>query len=46
MNSESSNRAIAGVIGGHKVRVKSWYDAATLYNELYHKGDIIRVRIL
>lgn len=46
MNSESANRAVAGVIGGHQFRVKSWQDAAALYNDLHLNGDIIRVRVL
>jgi len=43
MNSESSTRAITGIARAYQVRVKTWSEAAILYNELYHKGDIIRV---
>jgi len=39
-----STRAVVGVPGGHQVKVKSWYDAATLYNTLWDQGLIIRVR--
>jgi len=39
-----STRAVVGVPGGHQVKVKSWYDAATLYNSLWDQGLIIRVR--
>jgi len=45
-NRESSDRAVAGVTGGHQIRVKSWFEAATLYNEFYNQGNIVRVRIL
>jgi len=40
----SSTRAVTGVTGGHQTKVKAWYEAATLYNALYHKGGIVRVR--
>jgi len=43
-SSESSTRATIGVVRGHRVEVKTWVEAAALYNELYHKGDIVRVR--
>jgi hypothetical protein len=35
---------VAGVAGGHQFMVKNWVDAATLYNELYNQGNIIRVQ--
>jgi len=43
-DSASSTRAVNGVAGGHQVKVKTWYEAAILYNGLYHKGGIVRVR--
>ena len=43
-DSASSTSAVAGVPLGHQVKVKSWHDAATLYNSLLSKGLIIRVR--
>jgi len=39
-----STRAVVGVPGGHQVKVKSWYDAAILYNSLWDQGQIVRVR--
>lgn len=42
-NSRNAEFAIAGVAGGHYVKTNSWYDAAILYNELYHRGEVIRV---
>lgn len=39
-----STRAVVGVPGGHQIKVKSWYDAATLYNSLWDQGLITRVR--
>ena len=39
-----STHAVAGVPGGHQVQVKSWHEAAMLYNSLLDKGLIIRVR--
>ena len=39
-----STRAVVGVPGGHQVKVKSWYDAAMLYNSLWDQGLIIRLR--
>jgi len=44
IHSVLSTRAVVGVPGGHQVKVKSWYDAATLYNSLWDQGLIIRVR--
>lgn len=38
--SESSDRAVAGVAGGHQTRVKSWSEAAALYNMLRQQGNI------
>jgi len=43
--SASSTRAVVGVTGGHQIKAKTWHEAATLYNTLYHKGSIVRVRI-
>jgi hypothetical protein len=40
-----STRAISGVPHGHQVKVKTWYDAATLYNSLLDKGLVTRVRL-
>lgn len=31
------------IIARHQVRVKTWLEAATLYNGLYHEGKIFRV---
>ena len=39
-----STHAAAGVPRGHQVKVKTWYDAATLYNSLREQGLIVRVR--
>lgn len=44
-NSESADRAVAGVVGGHQIRVKSWFEAVSLYNLLYRQGNIIRVSV-
>ena len=43
MDSESSTRAVTGVSRAYQVRVKTWLEAALLYNELYDKGDVTRV---
>jgi len=42
--SVSSTRAISGIPHGHQVRVKTWYDAAKLYNSLWDKGFIERAQ--
>lgn len=42
-DSRNADFAVAGVFGGRYVKVDSWYDAATLYNKLYHQGQIFRV---
>lgn len=42
-NSRNADFAIAGVAGGGYVKLNSWYDAAILYNELYHRGEVFRV---
>jgi hypothetical protein len=44
MCSESADNAVAGVVGGHRMRVKGWFEAVALYNVLYRQGNIIRVR--
>ena len=43
-DSTLSTSVVAGVPLGHQVEVKSWHDAATLYNSLLSKGLIICVR--
>lgn len=42
-NSESSTRAVTGVVGGHQTKVRTWLEAIGLYNRLYHEGNIVRV---
>lgn len=42
-NSESANCAVAGVVGGHQIKAKSWFEAVSLHNSLYHQGNIILV---
>lgn len=41
--SRCADFVVSGVSGGHKVKVKSWHEAATWYNELYRQGNIVRV---
>jgi hypothetical protein len=43
MHSESANNAVAGVVGGHQIRVGGWLEAANLYNELHRQGNVILV---
>lgn len=40
-----STGSITGVPHGHQVKVKTWYEAATLYNSLWDKGLVARVRL-
>ena len=44
VTSALSTNAVTGVRGGHQTRIKSWHDAAVMYNSLWHKGLIVRVR--
>lgn len=42
--SELSARAVVGVPGGRRIKVKTWYEAASIYNSLLDEGIISRVR--
>lgn len=43
ITSALSARAIDGVTNGRRVKVKTWYEAATLYNSLWNECLIYRV---
>lgn len=45
-NSRCADFSVAGVVGGHQVRVDNWLEAATLYNELHRQGKIVCVPYL
>lgn len=45
VSSVLSTNAISGVPHGHQVKVNTWHDAAVLYNSLWEKGVITRVRM-
>ena len=40
-----STGSITGVPHGHQVKVKTWYEAVTLYNSLWDKGLVARVQL-
>lgn len=45
ITSARSTRAATGVPGGHQLKMKTWYEAATHYNSLYEQDRIRRVPV-